>query len=231
MKKTLTLVLLIIGTCLTYAQTNWDSPTLTSSVSSGFSNFTNNENLYSLEEKRFLKDSTFRKGELKTRNGHEVTTLKYRFDQVNRSVETLTTHGQVTSFPNEEIVYFKLFFGSDSILFAPLALSEAQETRLYQVVYKTPTLELYRDLSKKVNVTYSSGKYNYEPENDYHYYLRKTDKERFKEVDITAKSLITALPEKRNQITHFFKGKKKTDITMSKLMRFMAELDKHATLQ
>ena len=111
-----------------------------------------NETDYTLPEEfdgRFLIDNTFRKGELKTSKGLESTELKYRFDQVDRALVQANGNGE--RFPTTDIVYCKLFFKNDTIVFEPIALSDAHVTRLFQVVYKTATLQLYRDIQKTVN--------------------------------------------------------------------------------
>lgn len=188
----------------------------------------------------FFIDSTFRNGEAQIKGEIYTTEFKYRYDQVHDRMQARFPSGKAFYLSNLDIAYCKIFYRNDTILFIPLSVSQTQPLSLFQVIYKTATMQLYRDVHKKVRFT-RTHKNEYNPsfsndfsalvDHDYHYYIRKNENEPFKEVDITAKSFIKALPEKRNQITHFFKGKKKTDITMSKLMRFMAELDKHVTLQ
>lgn len=166
---------------------------------------------------RFFNDSLFREGELRTQKDLFTTQLGYRFDQVEQTIEVKTPTGKRIYLEPNDVVYCKLFFENQTVVFMPVTLPKKQSLTLVQVIYTTPTLQLYRDIRKEL--------VNFEPKKDYRYYIRKGNKGHLKEVEINEKSLINALPEKRNRIAQFFKGKKKEDLTLSKVMHLMGELD------
>ncbi len=170
-----------------------------------------------LYNKRFFIDSLFREGELRTRKSLFTTELGYRFDQVEQTIEVKTESGKQIYLAAKDILYCKLFFEDHTVVFMPITLPKQKNLTLVQVIYKTPTLQLYRNIQKKI--------VNYEPIKDYRYYLRKGNEDSLKEVEINEKSLINELPKKRSRITQFFKGKKKEDLTLSNLVQLMGELD------
>lgn len=184
----------------------------------------------SLIENRFFNDSIFRQGELRTRKGLYTTQLGYRFDQVAKMLQVKMEDGKQIYLETKDILYCKLYFEDHTAVFMPVTLPKQKKLTLVQVVYKTPTLQLYRDIQKKA---YQPECRNcpYETANDYHYYFRKSNNAPLTEVDIDEKSFIKVLPEKKNRITSLFKGKAKEDLTVSKVVHIMGELDKHATLQ
>lgn len=171
-----------------------------------------------LYNKRFFNDSLFREGELRTRKSLFTTELGYRFDQVEQTIEVKTKSGKQIYLEAKDVVYCKLFFEDHTAVFMPVTLPKQKNLTLVQVIYKTATLQLYRNIQKKI--------VNYEPIKDYRYYIRKDDKEPLKEIEINEKSLINELPTKRSRITQFFKGKKKADLTLSNIIHLMGELDK-----
>lgn len=184
----------------------------------------------SLIENRFFNDSIFRQGELRTRKGLYTTQLGYRFDQVAKMLQVKMEDGKQIYLETKDILYCKLYFEDHTAVFMPVTLPKQKKLTLVQVVYKTPTLQLYRDIQKKA---YQPECRNcpYETANDYHYYLRKSNNAPLTEVDIDEKSFIKVLPEKKNRITSLFKRKAKEDLTVSKVVHIMGELDKYATVQ
>ena len=165
---------------------------------------------------------------MRTRKSLFTKELSYRFDQLERSIEVKTESGKQIYLDPKTVLYCKLYFEEHTVIFMPIILPKQKELTFVQVIYKTPTLQLYRDISKKVYrkiISYRNADYVDEVKNDYHYYLRKNDTDPLTEVDIDAKSFSKALPEKRNRIMSLFKGKKKQDLTVSKLVHIMGELD------
>ncbi len=180
---------------------------------------------------RFFVSSAFQKGELRTRKVLSTTELSYRFDQVEGTIEVKKRDGSTMYLNEKDILYCKLFFDDNiQVVFMPVALPNETKLTLLQVVYKTPTLQLYRNIRKKV-VT-KNGYATNDIENDYHYYVRKGDKNLLQEVDITAKSFTQALPEKEKTITRLFKeAKSKGDLTVSDICKMMGKLDKKAEIE
>ncbi len=171
-----------------------------------------------LYNKRFFNDSLFREGELRTLKSLFTTELGYRFDQVEQTIEVKTSTGKQIYLEPKDVVYCILFFEDHTAVFMPVTFPNKKNMILVQVLYKTSTLQLYRNIQKKI--------VNFEPIKDYRYYIRKDNKGPLKEIEINEKSLINELPTKRSRITQFFNGKKKEDLTLSKLIHLMGELDK-----
>lgn len=176
-----------------------------------------------LYNKRFFNDSLFREGELRTRKSLFTTELAYRFDQVEQTIEVKTESGKQVYLEAKDVVYCKLFFEDHTAVFMPITLPKQKDLTLVQVIYKTPTLQLYRNIQKKI--------VNFEPIKDYRYYLRKDNKGLLKEIEINEKSLINELPTKRSRIAQFFKGKKKEDLTLSSLVHLMGQLDEKENVE
>ena len=171
-----------------------------------------------LINKRFFNDSVFQQGELRTRKGLFATELGYRFDQVEQTIEVKMATGKQLYLQPKDVLYCKLFLEDYTAVFMPVTLPEKKDLTLVQVVYRTPTLQLYRDIRKKM--------LHYGLEKDYHYYYRMDNKAILKEIEMNEKSLVSVLPHKRSRITQFFKGKKKADMTLSQVVHLMGELDK-----
>lgn len=214
MKKNQLLAFFSLWAVVTFAQTQaiGESPTPLF-----FHSMAYDDRVEELFNQRFFNDSIFREGELRTRKGLFTTELGYRFDQVEQTVEVKTATGKQLYLEPKDVLYCKLFFKEYTAIFMPVTLPKKKNLTLVQVVYKTPTLQMYRDIHKKM--------LHYGLEKDYHYYIRKDNKGHLKEVEINEKSLIKVLPDKRSRITKFFKGKNKEDLTLSKVVHLMGELD------
>ncbi|MBL7817640.1 MAG: hypothetical protein JNL70_21720 [Saprospiraceae bacterium] len=182
-------------------------------------------------EQRFFKDSMFRTGELRTRKSLITTELVFRFDQVEGTIEAKMVDGSLMYLDEKEVLYCKINYEDHTIVFMPIQLPKRKEMILAQVIYKTNTLQLYRDIKKKITPKLDHTKDNStilvgEVQNDYHYYLRKNNSDALTEVEIDEKSFIKVLPEKKHRIHQLFKGKDVEKLTLSKLVTMMGELDK-----
>jgi hypothetical protein len=183
------------------------------------------------KERFFNNDSLFREGELVTKKRHFKTELGYRFDQIERALEVQFESGKKMYIDIEKIVLFKLFFEDNTVVFIPLTLPKEHKKTLVQVIYKTPTLQLYRDVHKETDRTYKrsydlESDYYDEVRNDYHYYFRKSDKDALVEIKIKAKSFAKVLPKMQNKIMKLFeKEQEKGNLTVSKICKIMAALD------
>ena len=183
---------------------------------------------------RYFYDSLYREGELKTTKRLYATQLSYRFDQVERTVQVKMENDKQVYLYERDIEYLKLFIEGKTVLFVPINIPNGRKLTMVQVIYKSPTMELYRDSRKYIfrvkseNLDgYSSEKVYDEIRKDYRYYFRKNNSGAFKEVKLTAKSLAAQLPQKRSQIVQLFrKGQTKGGLTISKLTEIMIELDK-----
>ena len=183
---------------------------------------------------RYFYDSLYREGELKTTKRLYNTQLSYRFDQIERTVQIKMENDKQVYLYERDIEYVKLFIEDKTVLFVPITIPNGRKLTMVQVIYKSPTMELYRDLRKYIfrvkseNIDgYSSEKVYDEIRKDYRYYFRKNNSGAFKEVKLTAKSLAAHLPQKRSQIVQLFRtGQTKGGLTISKLTEIMIELDK-----
>ena len=192
-----------------------------------------------LEGERYFYDSLYRSGELKTKKDFYTTELSYRFDQIERTVQVKLENGKDMYVNEKDIEYFKLFVGDQEVVFIPHSVPNGRKLTMLQVIYKSPTMQLYRDVKKFIFRVksesldgYSSDKVYDEVRKDYRYYFRKGEKGAFKEVKIDVKSFVNVLPEKRSQIVQLFrKGQTKGALTVSKLAQIIAELDKEENLK
>lgn len=186
---------------------------------------------FSSSEARFFKDSVFRLGELRTRKGLFTTELVYRFDQFEQTIEVKMESGKQMLLNTKDILYCKVFYDHDTAVFMPVVVPATKKLTLVHVVYKTPTLQLYRGLEKRYVLKADPYTLTREVEtvNDYRYYIRKNNKDALIEVKINPNSLSEVMPEKRNRIVSLFKGKE--DLTVSKVVHIMGELDKYAPIQ
>lgn len=183
---------------------------------------------------RFLNDSTFRDGELKTLNNLYTTELKYRFDQLERTIQVKMENGKMLYLFEKDIEYCKIFIDDKTLMFVPASVPNGRKLTLMQVIYKSPTIQLYRDVKKYVfrvksaNIDgYSSEEVYDDIRKDYRYFLRKGETNNFTEVKIDTKSFVNVLPDKRTQIAKAFKAAKANDgLSVSKLAQIMAEVDK-----
>jgi uncharacterized protein YdeI (BOF family) len=185
----------------------------------------------SLGKERFLgNDSLFIQGELVTKKRHYKTELVYRFDQIERALEVEFESGKRIYIEEKDIVLFKLFFEDNTAVFIPLKLPKDEKRTLVQIIYKTPTLQLYRDVHKTVNRVvekyWGEPIFTDEAKNNYHYYFRKTDKDALVEVDMKAKSFVKVLPKKKEKIERLFeKEEEDGKLTVSKICKIMKALD------
>lgn len=183
---------------------------------------------------RFLNDSVFRPGELKTLNNLYTTELTYRFDQIERTIQIKMENSKQFYLFEKDIEYCKILIDNKTLMFIPAAVPNGRKLTLLQVIYKSPTLQLYRDIRKFVfrvksdNIDgYSSEEVYDDIRKDYRYYLRKGETNNFTEVKIDVKSFVNVLPDKRSQIVKLFKAGKANDgLSVSKLAQIMAEIDK-----
>ncbi|MBL7817925.1 MAG: hypothetical protein JNL70_23150 [Saprospiraceae bacterium] len=234
------LFLFFIQTTLTFAQ----SPQ-TLRLTNGYTNMptTNDRFQYinpmdlrniELEGERYFYDSLYRPGELKTKTNFFANELTYRFDQIERTVQVKLDNGKQMFLTESNIDYFKLFIDDKLVTFEPQSVPNGRKLTMLQIIYKSPTLQLYRDVRKYIfrvksdnNDGYGSNQVYDEIRKDYRYFFRKGDKGAFKELKIDAKSMIAAMPSKKAQINQFFRlNQSKGGMNVTKLAQLMAELDK-----
>jgi hypothetical protein len=186
-----------------------------------------------IENQRFFnEDSTFREGELRTRKKLYTTELVYRFNQVERAIEVKMEGGKTMYLNTKDILYCKVFYEGDTAVFMPVVVPNIKKQMLVQVVYKTPTLQLYRDIHKTFTrriISYTYKEVEDIIAHDYQYYIRKNNDDPLVKVKITPSSLSEIMPKKHNKIVSLFKGKE--DLTVSQLMQIMGKLDSPATVQ
>ena len=189
----------------------------------------------SLVGDRFFFDSLYHPGELKTINTLYTTELMYRFDQIEGTVQVKLSDGKQMLLAENELVYCKLFVENDTVVFKPVSVPNGRKKSVVQVIYESPTMQLYRDSRKYIYRAKSANIDGYgsvdtydEIRKKYRYFFRKNQKGAFTEVKAEAKSFINLMPEKRSLITQLFKSKQasKGGLTVSKLTQIMLELDK-----
>ena len=197
------------------------------------SNASNYANAYGKESpwmgERFFRDTAFHQGELRTRKGLFTNELGYRYDQIEEAMEVKLENGKRMYLYDKDILYCKLFFDKHTAVFMPVILPNDNQTTLVEVIYKTPTLQLYRNLHK-INTAGASyiGQTDVvdKTKDNYQYYLRKSDKALLNEIKITAKSFINMLPNKRHYIVELFKAEEgKGKLSLAKLSEMMKKLD------
>jgi hypothetical protein len=234
MKKCFILILCSVASLLTNAQMASSQfgpspgvPTFSSDRLNSGNGTINSTNSYfppmsgthKFDDLRFSRGSTFREGELRTRKGLFSTGLGFRFDQLERTIEVQKPDGTTMYLNEKDVLYCKIFYEDNTqVVFMPVALPNETKLTLLEVVYKTPTLQLYRHR----HAVLAGG------EEDFYYYARKGDKDLLQEVDLTAKSFSKVLPEKSGRVFHLFKNVKKKDIKLPELCKMMGELDKKA---
>jgi hypothetical protein len=178
---------------------------------------------------RYYRDTAFHQGELRTRKGLLSNESSYRYDQIVGAIEVKLEDDKTMYLYDKDVLYCKLFFDKHTTVFVPMVLPNEQQPTLIEVVYKTPTLQLYRNLQKANN---PSAVYTGSPDlvdkskNDYQFYFRTGDKQPVKEVSITSKSFINLLPNKKHYIIELFKAQEgKGKLTLAKLSEMMKKLD------
>jgi hypothetical protein len=184
---------------------------------------------------RFFNDSTFRAGELKTGNNIYTTEMTYRFDQIERTVQVkFDSSGKQMFLFERDVEYFKMFVDGKTLTFEPVSVPNGRKLTMLQVVYKSPTMQLYRDVRKYVfrvkneyNDGYGTNDVFDEIKKDYRYFFRKGKSGPYTEVKIEAKYFTSVMPSKKTQINQLFKAaQSKGGINMTKLEQLMVELDK-----
>jgi hypothetical protein len=189
-----------------------------------------------VEDSHYFGSSDFLQGELRTREGLFTTVFGFRFDQLQGAIEVQKEDGTTMFLDETEIVYCKIFYEKATHVFVPLTLPKDDKLTLVQVIYKTPTLQLFRHIRKIYEHQTPSYQYGnplgnsempLKVRNDYHYYIRKGDDQPLKEVFITTKSFIKALPEKEKTIVRLFKeANVRGPFTVSAICKMMGKLDK-----
>jgi hypothetical protein len=197
------------------------------STSSNYANSYGKESPWMGE--RFFRDTAFHQGELRTRKDLFTNELGYRYDQIEGAIEIKLENGKRMYLYDKDILYCKLFFYKHTAVFMPVILPNDNQMTLVEVIYKTPTLQLYRNLHK-INTVGASyiGQTDVvdKTKDDYQYYFKKGDKEVLKEVSITAKSFINMLPNKKHYIVALFKAEEgKGKLSLAKLSEMMKKLD------
>jgi hypothetical protein len=217
----------------TQAQTQFSNSINLPSASSifSFSEKTAIENMPLLvgKERFFSNDSIFRKGELVTKKRHYTTELGYRFDQIERALEVKFESGNRLILDDKDIVLFVIFYDDYTTTFMPLLLPKEQKKILVQVIYKTPTLQLFRDVhktTKRIVDNQRNADYHDQVKNDYHYYFRENETSPLIEVEMNAKSFAKLLPLKQSKIKRLFaEEEEKGKLTVSKICKIMKALD------
>lgn len=178
--------------------------------------------------KRFFRDTVFHQGELRTRKGIIGEEISFRYDQIVGAMEVKLENGKRMYLIDKDILYCKIFFDDHTAVFLPVVLPNEKLPILVEVIYKTPTLQLYRNLHKieEAGATYTGNVDIVDNRRDnYAYYFRKGDKEKLHKININAKSFINMLPNKRHYILELFKEVGKDKLTIAKLTDMMNKLD------
>jgi hypothetical protein len=232
MKKECLFILAILWVNFLNAQsTSAKIPLLNSYLSDGTLLYTFNDRYEGVEGNYFFYDTLYHRGELwLTNNRHYTNEYKYKFDQIEGSVQILYTDGKELLLDVNQVLSFAMFIDDKTVNFVKMPLANSDSKRLFQVIYWSSNIKFLRDIKKKVVRTklqapFSNHKIVDKIENDYHYYISKKD-ELLVEIKLNKKGIIKALPEKEKEIERLFKTKTyKNDLTVSKLAELMQKLD------
>jgi hypothetical protein len=181
------------------------------------------------KERYFNSDTAFCRGELITKKRHFTDEMTYRFDQIERAVEVKFESGRQLYLDDKDIVLFKLFIDKNIVVFTPVQLPKQPRKMLVQIIYKTKTLELYRDVHRVVSRRIDNIRtkdYTDKALNNYRYYFRKNENAELVEVEINAKSFKKVLPEKAKEIDRLFeKEEDKGKLTVTKIRQILELLE------
>jgi hypothetical protein len=231
MKKEYLFMLALLWVNFLNAQsTSAKIPLLNSYLSDGNLLYTFNDRYEGVEGNYFFYDTLYHEGELwLTNNRHYTNEYKYKFDQIEGTVQILYTDGKELLLDVNQVLSFAMFIDDKIVNFVKMPLANSDSKRLFQVIYWSSNIKFLRDIKKKVVRTklqapFSNSKIVDKIENDYHYYLSKKDA-LLVEIKLNKKDIIKALPEKEKEIEHLFKNKVFKDLSVSKLAELMQKLD------
>jgi hypothetical protein len=194
-----------------------------------------NYNFLDVETKgcRFFNNENYVPGELKTSDSTIYSKeLMYRYDQVARTVQVRHPDGREALLDPRYLIYVKLFIENKEYLFERIQLPSGRSEFL-QVIYRSPTLRLFRDSRKKttrVNTydQYTSaptGKYD-QVSNDYKYYIGIDNDEILRTIEVSRRAFANMFPQKAVKISQIFGMKEfRYDLNISKLTELMRILD------
>jgi hypothetical protein len=193
--------------------------------------YTFNDRYDGIEGNFYFYDTLYHEGELwLTNNRHYTNEYKYKFDQIEGTVQILYANGKELLLDVNQVLSFAMFIDDKTVNFVKMPLANSDSKRLFQVIYWSSNIKFLRDIKKKVvrtklQASFSNSKIVDEIKNDYHYYISKKD-ELLVEIKLNKKGIIKALPEKEKEIERLFKTKTyKNDLTVSKLAELMQKLD------
>jgi hypothetical protein len=192
--------------------------------------YTFNDRYDGIEGNYYFYDTLYHEGELwMTNNRHYTSDYKYKFDQIEGTVQIRYADGKELLLDVNQVLSFAMFIDDKTVNFVKAQLPKAENKRLFQVIYWSSSMKLLRDIKKKavrtkLKTSFSNNKVVDKIESDYHYYFsRKNDN--LVEIKINKKGIIKALPNKEKEIERLFKTKTLKDLTVTKLAELMQKLD------
>jgi hypothetical protein len=179
----------------------------------------------------YFFDNEYHEGEIwLTQNRHFSKEFKYKFDQMAGSVQVLYPNGKELLIDIKEIKDFQMFVEEKTMTFVKTKLPHSDEMRVMQVIYRSPKMQLLRDIKKELikkdtDGLYISNKTGYKIINDYSYFFSK-NKDALTTIIPNKKGFVKVLPYKEKDIVVLFKKVKfKKELTVSKLAELMQKLD------
>ncbi len=176
---------------------------------------------------RFFYDDNYRTGELWTKNGHYVSEMLFRIDQLDGSIQVKLQNGKEMLVDAQSIIMLHLFINGKKIVFVSHDIPDGRKNALLQVIYYSSNLQLLRDSKKALVDVTDPHKVNKEAadlaiKNDYRYYITENDNAPLKEICLTEKEFVNAFPEHRNKIVQFFKvNNTKEELTQTNLTKLL----------
>ena len=168
--------------------------------------------VYEIEGSRYSAQD-FNEGEIwMTEERHFTTQLKYRFDELENSIEVKYPDGRTLLLFNNQVekCFIKLPDGRQlRYINASDFLAEKDLNRLLQVVYTSPKYKLIKNPKKEFKngsreKTYRAAGTQNDAFIAAHTYFLQIEKGKFKEIKLTKKGFLKALPELKTKLDALF---------------------------
>jgi hypothetical protein len=200
-------------------------------TNTNFNNWYNNNNYsqyndYTINGNRYFYDDNYRTGELWTKNGHYLSEMLYRVDQLDGTIQVKLQDGKQMMIDVQSIIMLHLFIKGKKIVFVTNDIPDGRKNALLQVIYYSSNFQLLRDSKKSLmNVTNPNKVGDLEVKSSYQYYITENDSKPIKKIYLTEKELTKVFPEHRNKIVQFFKvNDTKEELTQTKLIKLLERI-------
>ena len=176
---------------------------------------------------------TYNLGEIWLTDGRHFTTeLKYRFDELENSVQVQYIDGKELLLFNNYVLKCQIFKNDTIITYRKAAIEGEKELhKLYQVLYEGENYSLLKLPTRKVvrvdeKSALTIGRLYDQITPIFHYYF-KTSSSIFKEIKLKKKDLLKFLPTKKAALESLFKTPQyEGDLDEPKLVEIFQKIDK-----